>query len=204
MIPKRSADSEEQSQESKKTKMSKHDFSLHIAAKNGDLEMLKDLLENDSDIDVDLKDDDSCTPLHLAIENGHFAIVQELIEYEADVDSRRGGDIYTPLLIAVGKEYVEIVRELLKAGADVLNESENGLTPLHLAVKLRNIEIVQDLLKHGADIEYFEYTFHQTPLIYAIATNVPHSKNLFEVVSHLLLSGANVNSRDKLGQSYTK
>ena len=60
------------------------DISIHDAARDKNIEVLKQHLE--SGIDVNLKDKFGDTPLHKAALNGHKAIAELLIEKGADVN----------------------------------------------------------------------------------------------------------------------
>lgn len=61
--------------------------SLHYAARNGDLYILRLLLQEPS-IDVNTLNINGTTALHLAIENNNEKIVQELVNANARTDKR--------------------------------------------------------------------------------------------------------------------
>lgn len=51
---------------------------LHIACKNGSIEMMKFLIENGADLDA--KDSSGKTPFDVAVENGHGQLIMILLE----------------------------------------------------------------------------------------------------------------------------
>ena len=76
------------------------DESLIEAAKRGDLDEVKRLIENGADVNI--KDNDGDTPLHYAASGGHLDVVKFLVENGADVNAK---DKYgrTPLDVAKPK-----------------------------------------------------------------------------------------------------
>jgi len=55
---------------------------VHIAARNGQLESLKSLI--DLKADINFKDKNGETPLHLAAKNGEHKAAKILLQYNAD------------------------------------------------------------------------------------------------------------------------
>jgi ankyrin repeat protein len=62
---------------------------LHIAAQNGQLDVVRLLLASQQ-IDVNARDQQGSTPLHLASEKGHVEVVQLLVAHGARLDVRSG------------------------------------------------------------------------------------------------------------------
>lgn len=106
---------------------------LHWAVLNGDLDMVKLLVEHGAVLDCgDMNGD---TPLHLAahVTNGGAAIAKYLLSKGALVGiSNKRGD--TPLHAAAGWNNVWVVRALILAGADVTAQNTYKQTPLHEAI----------------------------------------------------------------------
>ncbi|KAK0626170.1 hypothetical protein B0T14DRAFT_423288, partial [Immersiella caudata] len=93
---------------------------LHIISRYGVFGLVTTTLQIllDAGATVDIKDDDSQTPLSWAAENGHEAVVRVLLDAGATVDIKDGYG-RTPLWWAAGKGHEAVVRVLLDAGATV-------------------------------------------------------------------------------------
>lgn len=89
---------------------------LHVAAFNGSVEKVKELLKNK--VDVNIQDKLEWTPLHDAVIQGHTEIVKLLLSAGANVQAQDLDDLYTPLHDAVRMNYPDIVELLLSAGAN--------------------------------------------------------------------------------------
>jgi ankyrin repeat protein len=108
---------------------------LHRAARDGNIEKLRELLEQggaDVNAQVRSKEERSpewgSTPLHYAVRDGHIDVVRLLIEKGADVNAANDRGV-TPLHRAIYN--VQIAKLLLDAGAKVDAADERGETPLH-------------------------------------------------------------------------
>jgi ankyrin repeat protein len=101
-------------------------MSIHLAARNSDLDMVRACLSNDPRA-VDARDRHGWTPLHLVAAQG---------------DSTR-------------PEHAAVAELLLEAGADPNARDMVGQTPLHLIAmngSAASLPVAQVLLKHGADV----------------------------------------------------
>ncbi|KAF6770706.1 hypothetical protein AHF37_10522, partial [Paragonimus kellicotti] len=89
-------------------------FAVHLAAKHGNLHVLKRLLSTAPQ----LKETNSAgrTPLCFAAENNRLDCVLYLLDQGANVNHRDNSNI-TPLFLACCGGHVDVVNELLKAGA---------------------------------------------------------------------------------------
>jgi len=148
---------------------------LKYAAANGDIEMVKMLLEYSPQFDP--IDENGRTPLYHAIDSlsdkmfsstpTDNEIIQKfeevialLIEHGADINSRDTSD-QTPLLRTIlifvndrrnKDQQLEHIRFLLKMGADpdLMSDEDNAL-PLYTVARNRRYDVVQVLLEGGAD-----------------------------------------------------
>lgn len=124
--------------------------SLHLAAYNGDLVMVKDILKNPK-IDVNAFKTNQpmkgLTPLMIAVYEEYPAIVKELLQHpnidmnkqtESRDDIQRIGE--TALHLATRFEKSEIVKMLLEAGADRTILDEDGMRPFHYATTIPNMK----------------------------------------------------------------
>lgn len=78
---------------------------LHFAAINGDIEIVKMLLDRGANIDA--KNQYGRTPLHNAIENKKMEITELLLNRGANINVKSNDGI-TPLHIAAEREYLQI------------------------------------------------------------------------------------------------
>ncbi|MFC1563373.1 ankyrin repeat domain-containing protein [candidate division KSB1 bacterium] len=185
---------------------------IHEAAKNGELQVVKDLIENDPKI-IDSPDKSGYTPLIRAAIEGHLEIVRYLVEKGANIEAKERYQM-TPLFWAINRKHSDIAEYLIGKGADIearniyrsiplVAASENNLTevvelliekgadvnagglmgmPIHRAAFRGNAEIVGVLADNGADIEAI--TRSMTPMHLACNAGRP------EVVRVLLEKGA--------------
>ncbi|KAL9225495.1 hypothetical protein vseg_001412 [Gypsophila vaccaria] len=121
---------------------------LHFAAREGEMEVCKYLLE-DLKLDVNVKDAEGETPLVHAARQGHTDTVSYLLDHGADpsIASDLGA---TALHHAAGIGNLEMVKLLLSKGAAVDSQSDSG-TPLIWAAGHAQRDAVQILLEHHAN-----------------------------------------------------
>lgn len=89
---------------------------LHEAAKQGELEELKTLL--DSGISVHSKNSEGATPLHWAAFKGHVAVAKELLKRGANINAttKKGS---TPLRLATTHKQQEMIAFLKSRGGRI-------------------------------------------------------------------------------------
>ena len=132
---------------------------LAKAAHEGDMEMIKFLLDNGADINGFSAYDE--TPLIYAIGNGQQEAAKYLVEAGGDVNLSSSFGA-TPFIGAVSSGDIELATLMLKKGADVnrhyleLNSNatagDTADRPLEGAIKSGRPELVALLLKSGADV----------------------------------------------------
>lgn len=126
---------------------------LHSAAQDGDLDRVKELLEQGCDINA-FDEDLDWTPLHYAVKEGHIDVAAYLIERGADVNahnSDRAGE--TPLALVAQECTYEIAKLLVDAGADPTIPGWMKLSALDRAAKRKRAEGVRiyKLLRRSAE-----------------------------------------------------
>jgi len=194
---------------------------LWVACQNGQIEVVKFLLQNGADPNI--SNNFGCTPLIIACFEGHFEICSLLLE-NSDINAQLT-DGNTALHLAVEKNNLEMVNFILGV-KNILVDKQNGrCAPIHLACLKNKIEIVGMLIRAGADVNVLQETYGNTPLQIAIYNSFNSlieflldngaDPNFFDgeqtplymatlykntkVVSLLIKRGANVNLRNSDG-----
>ena len=124
---------------------------LHDAAKNGDLEQLKQLLDQGTDIEE--QDRFVGTALHWAALTDNAEVAQALIAAGADVNSVARGDGTTALHVAAPRGSTEVAAALIEAGANINARNREGRTPLHIAAASNASGAIELLVRSGVDID---------------------------------------------------
>ncbi len=105
-----------------------HDESpLMIASLKGHLEMAKQLVARDADVNKT-----GWTPLHYAATRGHLAIMELLLDHDAYIDAESPNGT-TPLMMAAHYGSLAAVKLLLEAGADPSLKNQLGLSAIDFA-----------------------------------------------------------------------
>jgi ankyrin repeat protein len=160
---------------------------LTLAVKNGNVEIMKELLQ--SGADVNLRSSSYLVgPLHVAAMKDDKEALQELLKKGADVDLKDGVD-KAPIHYASKKGHIEALQELIKCGADVNLKGRRCKAPIHYASKGGHTEALRELIKYGADVNLKDWD-DKAPIHYASAGG--HTEALQEIIK----CGADVNLKD--------
>ncbi|MCL2076539.1 MAG: ankyrin repeat domain-containing protein [Betaproteobacteria bacterium] len=119
------------------------DSALKIAAYNGSLDIVRELVQAGAEIDTE-----GWTPLIYAAFNGHDDIVEFLLQQGAGIDARSESGM-TALMAAARGGFLPIVDRLLAAGASVNLHDANGESALDWANKTKNTNIAARLEAAG-------------------------------------------------------
>lgn len=173
---------------------------VHEAAKAGDLEAVRSLLDADRGL-LEVRDDVGYTALNWAAMRGQWAVVRELVARGADVNAA-GNDSCISLHCAANENGAGIIALLLAEGALIEARNAWGNTPLQIAVQRGELANVLAFIEHGADLQTVSNE-GWTPLHYA--TKCGHE----EVRRALLAAGADEEAVDQFGRipsdySFTK
>lgn len=123
---------------------------LHSAAATGDLDRLRELIE-EGEYDVDEPSEDGTTPLLAAVSANQTEIVKYLLSKGAQRDQASNAGM-APLHVAATMNQTEIIRLLIEAHADIdAKHKFAGSTPLHFAAEMGAVEAIEVLCEHGAD-----------------------------------------------------
>lgn len=169
---------------------------LHLACIKGHLQIIKDLDNNQSFIDV--LNNDELSPFFYACENGFFKVVEYMLKYSAK--GIRVNDRYRKkkkrcvLHVVSANGYTNLATLLLKNNAEVDAKDEDGCTPLHLACYNGRSKTVTALLNGKANIEAKDSSDKTS--VY-IACDENHES----VLKHLLEKKAVVNHKTNSGMT---
>jgi ankyrin repeat protein len=171
---------------------------LHWAAEQGHLEIVKLLLENYLENYaefINIMDEDGFTLLNLAVKQGHVAVARLLLDKGADPNMPTENG-FSPLHWAADGGQLELVNLLLEKGANV-NDAANqdAFTPLHLAVDQNHIAVARLLLDKRADPNITEHE-GWTPL------HIAANQGYLEIILSLLAHKPNLNIQNNHGESF--
>ena len=168
---------------------------LALAAKKGDLEVVRKLLDQGVDIEA-AGEEMGSTALNAACFWGHLDIVRLLLARGANIEARNKCGL-TPLISAALTERPDFVQLLVDKGVDVNVEGGIGRSALYFAIEKldetgkydgHGYRIAEILLKNGADVEGGEH-WGYTPLMLAVTNGKK------DIVGLLLKHGAKVNDK---------
>lgn len=154
---------------------------LHHACWNNQGEVVKVLLEKDSD-SVNKLNDDGESPLILAVKRSNLVIAELLLAAGAKTDCADINGVM-PLHIAANNGDLFIGKALLTAGASINIKTTDGQTPLILATRNSKNDFTAMLIEKGADVNAVDNEQHSA-LYYA------SEAGFTEIVEQLLLAGA--------------
>jgi ankyrin repeat protein len=183
----------------------KLDELLLLACEFKRIKNVKKLMQLGGDIEV--KSEDSLTPLLTAIKNKDFKMVKLLVENGAElgeVTDKKNKLKITPLIYSIVEDELEIFKYLIKNGADVqlqnpiyhgiihrnkpmikalldknvkLDIDIEGTTPLISAIGSKDIEMMKMLIERGASLDYTVGA--GTPMINIIQSDYLEGMELF-------------------------
>lgn len=160
--------------------MSQTKNALHLAAERGDIEQVKDLIENNI-ISIDSQTEMGSCALHFAAYNGHLNVIEYLVKERGFDINCENITLATPLHFACRVNNLETIAFLVNLGAvispDILvaacslgvinvvkflfklkpdlniNYEMNYCFPLYLASFNGDYDLCTFLLEHGADVK---------------------------------------------------
>ncbi|KAK3267856.1 hypothetical protein CYMTET_23609, partial [Cymbomonas tetramitiformis] len=160
---------------------------LHAAAEKGLVEMVRELVGKDAEVDAE--DGEGRTALTVALAFGQEAVARALLEAGAGVNAGTGR---RPFHAAAEKGMVEMVRELAGKGAEVDAEDGEGRTALTVALAFGQEAAARALLEAGAGVNAGT---GQRPLHGAA------EGGMVEMLRELVDKGADVDAED--GEGHT-
>ncbi|PLY02073.1 MAG: hypothetical protein C0622_06040, partial [Desulfuromonas sp.] len=129
-------------------------FRLRTAAMTGELEELKQLQQQGTDLDR--ADEFGWRPLHYASRDGNLGVVNFLLENGADANAPAATEEgQTPLTLAAFNNNFLVANALLAGGADPLQKGVEG----QLAVDLTELPLLRELLRSPENSARIAQTF---------------------------------------------
>ena len=162
----------------------------------GDAELVKQLIDEGLNINVEAIHTRGNTPLHTAAANGHAEVVKVLVEAGADPNYATYTGHLTPLHFAARIGSLEVCKVLIEAGAELDKRDKGGQTALLLAIgtERSQIELIRLLIQAGADPN-IPNNYGKTPLYWATGGRT------VEFVNLLIQAGSDVNFVDRFGST---
>ncbi|MFP3033890.1 MAG: ankyrin repeat domain-containing protein, partial [Wolbachia sp.] len=193
---------------------------LHLAAGNGQLDLVNTLLGEGLDINSEIKYNGfmplyfaiakNCysycswtdvnhktilgfTPLNFVSQQGNLDIVNTLIANGADLGTKTD-KLNTPLHLAAENGHLDIVNVFIEKGLDVNAANNDRARPVHSAVQNGNLEVVNALISHGSDINAGSSGVGNHKVDANITPlHLGTQTGRLDIVKALLEAGANVN-----------
>ena len=137
---------------------------LHVAGYNDNIEMIKILLENGAEID--LEDNEGNTPICFCARFGNEKSIKFLKEKGADIYKRNKSKI-SPIETCIQYGHKKSMEIFLEFGYEINNISQGEMSLLGVATINNNIEIINYFVEKGADINLRDGLGY-TPIFYSI------------------------------------
>ena len=166
---------------------------LWTACHLGNLEKVRQLIQDGLDVNTTIGDRLETTPLICAAGRGHVQVVGEIIRAGARVNAK-DKDKQTALHLASSCGHSSVVTTLIEAGANLNEHDLAGMTPLMEAANRGHVQVVGELIRAGAEVNAKD-NIKQTAL--HLASSCGHSS----VVTTLIEAGANLNEHDLAGMT---
>lgn len=120
---------------------------LHISAKQGDLEVVKVLMEAHPELSMTV-DIANTTALHTAATQGRIEVVNYFLESESSLATIAKSNGKTALHSAARNGHVEVVKALLSKEPRITTRTDKKVqTALHMASKGQNLDVVAALIR---------------------------------------------------------
>lgn len=126
-------------------------MAIHLAAKNGHVEVLKELMDK---VHIKTLDNARFGAIHWASKNGHVVVVEELIKKEPSLLVQAGGmNGDKPIHLASDRGHLDIVKWLVKHKPESISVTNyDKRTALHSAVAGNHLDVVNHLLEKRIDV----------------------------------------------------
>lgn len=175
---------------------------LIIAFEMYNLEAAEILLDNGADPNI--KNNDGKSALHFVMKYSflpNIYLLHHLLNAGANVNEI-DNEGNSPLIVALSNTNFKFAKILFDHGANPTIKNKNGKSALHFAVKYAlfdlDVQLLVELIKAGANVNDIDNEGN-TPLIKVLQSY--NSVSTFNIVTILLENGANLNIKNKKGQT---
>ncbi len=177
-----------------------HQSPLHVAARNGNVNVMKLLVAHNANINQPTRGADAMTPFMMAAENGKHLAAQFLQEQGANVFKKDNWGRTALMFAGRGGDEKTLESLLAIPGiAETINEQDSrGRSAMHHAFRKYHSDFGVALIKQGADVTLQDFN-GQTPLHQAIETN--YMSDWLDDVKEALGEKANWNLTAKDGDT---
>ncbi|KAL5995773.1 hypothetical protein ACLOJK_025843 [Asimina triloba] len=125
---------------------------FHVAARQGDIEVLKVLLMAIPELSMTV-DLSNTTALHTAATQGHLEVVSFLLEVDGSLAKIARSNGKTALHSAARNGHVEVVKAILAKDPGIaMRTDKKGQTAFHMSVKGQNIALVDAILEAAPSV----------------------------------------------------
>ncbi|XP_060532811.1 serine/threonine-protein phosphatase 6 regulatory ankyrin repeat subunit A-like [Cylas formicarius] len=165
---------------------------LHLAARVGNVEIVKKLLLSSADYNIKTKN--GCTAFHIAVLHGNLEVVEKLLNYTNDLLRAKDVSGNTPLHLALLGQNLDMCRFLIQQGADITCRNNSDFNLLHLAATVDNVALVQYVLNE------LQFDINSVNRNGWSALHCAARKNLKAVYKFLIEHDANDTLKDNYGR----
>ena len=166
---------------------------LMWVAQNGHNELVEVLIEAGADINT--TSIQKMTALNYAINANKLDAIKLFIENGIDPDTVIDKYETTLLMWAARNGHNDLVEALIEAGADINTTSIQKMTALNYAINANNLDAIKLFIENGIDPDMVIDKYETTLLMWAAKNG--HN----ELVEVLIKAGADINKKDKIGES---
>lgn len=173
---------------------------LHVAARNGNVNVMKLLVAHNANIDQPSRGPDAMTPFMMAAESGKHLAAQFLQEQGANVFKKDNWGRTALIFAARGGDEKTLESLLAIPGMDakIDEQDSRGRSAMHHAFRKYHADFGVALIKKGARVDLHDFN-GATPLHQAIETN--YMADWLDDVKEALGSSANWNLTAKDGDT---
>ena len=123
---------------------------LHVAVENGNVEIVKLLLDNGANVNA--RNESKLTPLMFIDSDATPDLIKVLLNAGAKVNARDESE-EDVLLSTIDSISVDVLNALIKGGADVRHADKSGVTAMMKAAENEDLEKVTALVLAGANVD---------------------------------------------------